>query len=1032
MTTALRVRFATAFGLILLSTTVSLAQQMNPGLFSGLRWRLIGPFRSGRVSAVEGVPGDPNTFYIGTPGGGVWKTTDAGRVWKPIFDDVHVASIGAVAVSRSNPNVVYVGTGEETAGNGVYKSSDAGATWTQAGLQETHVIGAVAIDPANPDIVLVAAMGDRLPGPARGVFRTTDGGRTWTKVLYKDETLGAPALAMEPGNPRSVYAVLAPPRGMPAKDPIPSQIYKSTDEGVTWTPLAGQGLPTSAMGRIAVACAGPSGRVFAIDRDGLFRSDDGGATWQRSTTDPRIVAGGVVGDPSNADVIYVTQTSLYRSADGGRTFTAIAGAPSGDDYRLLWVDARDGRRLLAGVDQGAQISVNGGETWGDWYNQPTGQLYHVSTDNAFPYRVYAAQQDSGTVAIPSRSDFGEISFRDWYSIGGFEFGFIVPNPSDPDTVFSAGWYHTTIRYDRRTQQIAHVFVPGTKYRTANMPPLAFSPHDPHTLYLGTQFVMQTTDQGMHWTAISPDLTAVPGADPKAPIPDTVALTTLSPSRAQRGVIWVGTSNGRMQMTSDEGATWRDVTSPDLPANSNISVIEAGRHDANAAYAAVIARDDLRPYLYRTRDQGRTWQKIVEGLDPTAFVRVVREDPVRKGLLFAGTEAQVYVSFDDGDHWQSLQLNLPTSSMRDLDVHGDDLVVATYGRSIWILDNVTPLREADGGVAASDAHFFKPPVAVRVRWDMNQDTPLPVEMPVGQNPPDGAIFDYFLKTAASKSVALTIADAQGRVVRSYSTEAPPRSTLLPNVPEYWFAPPSVLDTTPGMHRFVWNLRYPNPKVLPFSYYGNILDYVEYTLADHAVPGQTPRDQPEGPLVVPGEYTVTLAAGGARLTQPLAVRPDPRVRATQADLAAQLALAVRITDGLAASYDGYYQVDALRTELAARLKALDPKRAADATKAVQALDGKTKGIKDGTAAAPGFGIANRDLARYLAMVESGDSKPADALQTTIDGTCDALAAAIAAWRDVNGPAVAAANALLAKQKLATLPVAAAVPSRGCGAP
>ena len=966
-------------GLVLLCSTIAAPQQVNPALFDGMRWRLIGPFRSGRVSA-GAVDPDPNTYYIGTPGGGVWKTTDAGQVWRPVFDEAHVASIGAIAVSQSNPKIVYVGTGEQTPGNGVYKSIDAGATWTNVGLHGTRVIGEIVVDPANPDLVLVAAIGDRTSGAERGVFRSTDGGRTWAKVLYKDDAGGSASLIAAPDDSKVMYATIAGTTGGRGAAPATGAgqavrgllVFKSTDEGSSWTQVAAQGLPASAASRQAIAiAAGTRGRRLYINmRDGLFRSDDGGDTWQRWTTDPRIAGLGVITDPKNADVLYVTQTSMYRSTDGGRTFQSLVGAPSGDDFRLLWIDPRNSNRLLAGVDQGGIVSVNGGETWSNWYNQPTAQLYHVSTDNAFPYRVYAAQQDSGTVAVPSRSDFGEIGFRDWYSIGGFEWGFIAPDPTDPNIVYSEGWYRTIVRFDKRTGQIAHVFVPGANDRTVQMTPLVFSPHDPHRLYLCTQNVMETTDGGMHWQRISPDLTVGKPAGDNGRVQANPAIFSFSPSAVRRGVMWAGTNNGLIQFT-DEGKSWGDVTPADMPASATVSTIEAGRHDASSAYASVIAANDSRPHIYRTHDRGATWTRIVTGLDPSVFVRVVREDPVRAGLLYAGTETSVYVSFDDGEHWQSLQLNLPASSMRDLDPHGDDLVVGTYGRSIWILDDLTPLRQIDAAVAASDVHLFRPQPAVRVRWDINQDTPFPAETPAGTNPPDGAIVDYYLKSAPAGEIELTITDPKGNVVRRYMTTAPPAPKLLPNVPEYWFAPPAVLPKSPGMHRFAWNLRYDNPKILPFGYFGNILDYVEYTLADHAIPGQTPRDQPEGALVAPGEFIATLTVGGRTFRQPITVRPDPRVAATQADLEAQLTLANQITDALSASYDAYYQLGSRDSKVTARI-----------------------------------GAVNRDLARYFGMAESGDARPADTLIAAVAEACDSLAKALDDARRVAGAAIPAA--------------------------
>ena len=840
-------------------------------------------------------------------------------------------------MAPSDSNVIYAGTGEQTAGNGLYRSADGGETWKNVGLQDVRFIQAIVVDPQDPDIVVVGAnsigfgiLWQPLPVSARtanrGIFKTTDGGKTWHKVLTNDETLGVVDLCSDPSDPRTLYAVLYRPASGSGDSEVPatSEIVKSGDGGSTWNPLVTKGLPEKGRGRLGIAVApGTNGRrLYAIMEQGFFRSDDGGATWQQSTKDPRILGSAyfsrVFVDPKNPDVLYVAQTSLYRSTDGGQTFEAYVGAPSGDDFHVLWIDPQNSARMILGVDQGAIISVDGGKSWSSWYNQPTGQFYHVFTDNAFPYRVYGAQQDSGTAGVLSRSDYGEILAQDWYSIGGFEYAFITPDPLNPNWVYSNGWYGSVVRFDKVTGQIATVFEHGEKYRTASMAPLVFSPQDPSTLYLGTQFVLKTSNGGLSWQEISPDLTGYKEAEEKEAKPDPgkphpPAITTLAPSEVQPGMMWAGTSNRIMQLTRDAGATWQNVSPPGLTEPIQILAIEASHSDAATAYVAVGAtRESTPPYVVRTHDYGRTWQKIVDGFPAREMVRVVREDPKRKGLLYAGTDTGVFVSWDDGDHWQSLQLNLPPTPVTDLQVHANDVAISTFGRALWILDDVTPLREMSPQIAATEAYLFRPATGMRVRWDNYQDTPYPVETPAGQNPPDGAILDYFLKSAPTGEVTLTIYDDKGHEVNQYSSEAKPPDLLPANAPNYWFAPPVALPKAAGVNRFAWNLRYPPPLSLPYGYNGDLLGYTEYTTADHAIPGQTPRVQPQGPLVVPGNYTLELRAAGQTLRQPLTIELDPRVHASQSELVEQLDLAQEISRGMKASYDAYMQVAALRKD------------------------------------------------------------------------------------------------------------------------
>jgi photosystem II stability/assembly factor-like uncharacterized protein len=1052
---------ALAIVAVLGASQVVRAQQMPPEIYSKLKWRLIGPFRAGRVTSVTGIPGNTAVYYIGTPGGGVWKTVDGGQVWTPIFDDARVASIGDVAVARTNANIIYVGTGEQTAGNGMWKSTDGGVTWNHIGLEKTHFISTVRVDASNPDIVLVAALGDRTSGDQRGVFRTTDGGKTWTRTLYRDETSGVIDMSYDPGTPNIVFAAFqfrpggpgaggGGGRGRGGAGAPQIEFYKSTDAGINWQPLNSTGLPTEGLGRIGIAVApGTSGqRVYTILNQGIFRSDDSGATWQRATMDPRIVStsyfGKIFANPRNPDDIFIGQTSMYRSTDGGHNWYAFNGAPSGDDFHVIWVNPENPRYMIQGVDQGAIVSEDGGNTWSSWYNQATGQLYHITTDNEFPYMVYGSQQDSGSVGIPSRGMNGEITDGDRISVAAFEFSYLAVDPLDHNLIYSTGWYNSVIRFDRRTGGLVTVYVAGAGDRAVQMPPVVFSPQDPHALYLGTQYLMKTTDGGMSWTKVSPDL--APPTPPPAGANAGAgggrggrggAIYALAPSPVPHSsVIWAGTSNGHVQLTKDGGKNWNDVSPKDLPAGPNgsplpaiVQIIDASHRDAGTAYIAMTAGADGAPFIFRTHDSGASWQKIVNGLPGDAIVRFVREDMQRKGLLFAGTETSMWVSFDDGDHWQSLQLNLPVTSMRDLVVHDNDLVLCTYGRSIYILDDISTLRQADVQIAGKDATLFHPSNAVRARWDVNQDTPFPLGTAAGPNPPDGAILDYFLKNAASGEMSLDILDAKGNLVRHYTSTPPPAPTLLANVPDYWFGPPAVLTTTPGATRFVWDLRYSDPAVLPYSYYGNFLDYIEYTLADHAIPYDTPRVQPQGPLAVPGTYTAVLTVNGQKYRQDLTVTMDPRVKISQADLEEQLTWAQRATRGLAWSKGAYQDLSELMAAIEDRQKSAsgDAALAAALKSATDKVIEVREGARPPADAAPGtlptlgVGPVNRDLARVFAMIESGDMRPSETAKSTVQELCTSLDKDLRAWQKWNSESLPSLNASLGSHQLAPLPVA-----------
>ncbi len=1042
------------------TTTPEEAAQIDPSLFSSMRWRSIGPYRAGRVSAVAGISGDPSTYYMGTPGGGVWKTTDGGITWKPIFDKERVASIGAVAVAPSDPNIIYVGTGEQTDGNGMYKSTDAGATWTHVGLENTHYISSIIVNPRNPEIVVVGVLGHPIlsvsaPNPEKGVFKTTDGGKTWAKTLYQDEMAGVSDLAVDPENPRVLYAALWHPAdwrsGEGLGDKPDAWMYKSTDEGSTWKILPSTGMPAEPWGKtgLAVAPGNRGQRIYSIVSQGVFRSDDGGAQWRKINNDSRVVGNfyfsRIFVDPRDADVVYVMQTTMYRSTDGGVTFEAFKGAPGGDDYHVLWIDPQNSRRMILGVDQGSTISVDGGRTWSPWFNQPTGQFYHVITDNQFPYISYAPQQDSGTVAIPNRSDYGEISFRDWFSVGGFEYCYIAPDPLHPNIIYSGGWYGAVVRFDKTTGQVTHVFINPGQYHANQMAPLVFSPQDPHILYFGTQYLMQTENAGATWETLSPDLTVRPGAaagnahaaagaghtpwleegkddDEEQAVHRPATLTTIAPSLLQAGVIWTGSSNGVISLTEDGGGRWGNVTPAAMSDKASLSSIDASHYDINTAFASAIITHDAHPYIYRTTDAGKSWQAITSGLPDGWTVYVVREDPVRRGMLYAGTENGVYVSFDNGDHWRSLQLNLPTATVRDLVVHGDNIVIATYGRGLWTLDDITPLRQSSPRILAEDAYLYQPENAVRVRYDNDQETPLPPEVPTSKNPPDGAIFDYFLKSPPAATFTLEIRDSAGKLVKRFTSDTPPPDTTRKNVPDYWFGPIPSLSKNAGANRFVWDLRYDPPPTLKFSWWAGLADYVEYTYSDHALPEDTPREQTLGPIAIPGQYEAALTVDGKKYTQPFSITLDPRVQVSQADLEAQLAAGQAASAGLASTYRTFNDATALAAAIADREKSLNGNAAAkDAADALKTLSGKVQEIIDGTSKDPGVSAAHQDLSRILFMIESGDAAPSDTAAEALARSCSAIHGANALWRAIQAKTLPSINSQLEKNSLKALPLA-----------
>jgi photosystem II stability/assembly factor-like uncharacterized protein len=866
-----------------------------------MQWRLVGPFRGGRALAIEGIAGDPATFYFGGVAGGVWRSGNAGRTWEPLTDAQTFASIGALALAPSDPNVIYVGAGEAdmrsdiTYGNGMWKSTDGGHAWTHIGLDSTRQIARILVDPHDSRTLLVAALGHAYgPNADRGVYRSTDGGQTWQKVLYRNERIGAIDLAWDPKDPHTVYAALWETHRPPWSQYPPIEgpgggVFKSTDEGLTWTELSG--LPKDG-GRIGLATV--KGVVYAIcEGKGLFRSDDGGATWRQTSTDPRLGRGWYFGqvfiDPSNPDVVYAPNVAILRSTDGGKTFTAIKGNPGGDDYHYMWIDPTSSKHVAFASDQGVGVSFDYGATWSEWFNQPTAQFYHVITDNRWPYWIYGAQQDAGSMGVASRSDFGTITYRDWMLPGAGESGMIALDPLDSNIIYGGNTYGGLLRFDRTTnvtediqpwpRDAFGVPIDKRKYRFTWTSPLVFDPIDKHTLYFGSQRLLKTTDGGLSWQFASPDLTRS----------DSGVIYAVAPSPKREGIIWAGTDDGRIQVTLDRGLHWRNVTPPDLAPWSKASIIDASSLDSATAYVAIDRHrlDDIAPYIYRTHDLGAHWSRADQGIPYGAYVRAVRADPVRKGLLYAGTELGVYVSYDDGDHWRSLQLNLPVSPIHDLIVHDGDLIVATHGRSFWVLDDVSPLRDN----ARGDVHLFAPARAIRVRRSVNQDTPLPPETPHGDNPPAGATIDYYLGSHPSAPIALDILDAQGKVVRRFqsdelgddSTVSSPKNP--PSFTSDWLPRPVILPADSGINRFVWDLRYPRP----------LAPEHEYSIS--AIPGAGTVADPEGPFVVPGTYQVRLTVNGVAHTQPLHVVLDPRLRVAPTVLVAQLAVAKRIWNTMA---------------------------------------------------------------------------------------------------------------------------------------
>jgi photosystem II stability/assembly factor-like uncharacterized protein len=1062
------------------------------GPWKGLQYRLIGPFRGGRVVAVSGVVGQDNVYYFGAVAGGVWKTTNGGLSWKPLFDKQKDASpsIGAIAVAESDPNTIYVGTGEAcirgniVGGNGVYKSIDAGKTWKFVGLADTHAIGRLAVNPKNPNIAFVAALGHPFAdNEERGIFRTQDGGKTWEKVLYKDAKSGGIDVVFDPSNSNILFAALWQARRSAwslDSGGVGSGLYRSIDGGTTWKELKGHGLPEGILGRIGVTVSGANpNRVWAVieaEKGGIYRSEDGGDTWNLTTDDHRFrqrawYYSHIFADPQSADTVYILNTGVYRSNDGGKTFTRVR-APHGDNH-ALWIDPTNPKRLMNGNDGGATISVDGGESWSSIYNQPTAQFYHVTTDNRFPYYLYGAQQDNSTVAIASASAQGAIDRPDWYAVGGGESGYIAPDPTDPEIVYAGSYGGEITRYDHRTEEEQAVnpwpvnpigwAAADVKHRFQWTEPIVFSPHDPKTMYFAGEVLFKTTDGGMSWTIVSPDLTRNDKSKQQAsggPITkdntgvevyDTIFSVTESP--VQKGQIWAGTDDGLVQLTRDGGEHWQNVTPKAMPEWGTVSMIEASSHDAGTAYLAVERHksDDFAPYVFKTTDFGKTWAKLIAGLPANDYVHAVRVDHRRPGLLFAGTEQGVYVSFNDGALWQPLQLNLPTVPINDLVIKNNDLVLATHGRSFWVLDDITPLEQYEDSIPQQDAHLFTPEPANHTVFRGSFFAPTGN---VGKNPPAGAIVNYWLKVALKKpdqakpqssssaggtsgggtvpektdasalttapsdsnktdadsetpKITLEILDSTGKVIRKYPKKKEPAGDDEEDFSSRGSGAGN-LPAEAGINRFVWDLRYEGATKVPHApLWGGSTD---------------------GPEALPGNYQVRLTVLDKSYTAPLEIKADERLKTTPDDLAKQFDLLLKIRDKVTETDDAIIQIRNLRDQINAinvRLKN-DP-RAKVIADAGKALDTKMTVVEEAliqTKAKSGQDVLNfpvrlnNDLVALSGVVGSATSAPTKQSYEVFEMVSKSVDEQLKNWTGIVSTDVAAYNNLVKEKEVPAL--------------
>jgi photosystem II stability/assembly factor-like uncharacterized protein len=1022
-------------GLIMAASSSALAQQFNPELFKSLHWRSIGPFRGGRTRAVAGVPSQPNVFYMAQVNGGVWKTEDFGHTWTPIFDDQPTGSVGCIAVALSDPNVIYVGSGEGlqrpdlSVGDGVYKSVDAGKTWMHLGLRDGQQIPQIAVDPRDTNRILVAVAGHPYAAnEERGIFRSTDGGKTFEKVLYKDENVGGADVLFDPKNPDIAYASLWEARQGPWENGNwnggGGGIFKSTDNGKTWQQLSG-GLPAGIIqSNLAIAPSNTNRLIATVAVPGavnIYRSDNAGSTWEIITKDPRPagrIGGGDLSvprfDPKNAEVVIVASTVSWKSVDGGKTWAAFRGAPGGDDYQNVWINPNNSDVIILGSDQGAVVTTNGGRTWSNWYNQPTAQMYHVSADNAFPYRLCSGQQESGSACVASRGNDGEITFREWHPVAAEEYGYVVADPLDPDIVYGG----KLTRYDRRTSQAQNIMPKpfrSADFRVVRTQPVLFSPADPHVLYFATNTLWKTKDGGRNWDQISPDLSRktfeVPEtigkyrSQPTAQPTQRGVIYAVAPSPLDIKLIWAGTDDGLIHRTTDGGKTWSDVTPKQLKPWMKVSILDASHFDKNTAYAAIntLRLDDMRPHIYRTRDGGANWTEIIKGIPDGEPTDVVREDPGRKGLLFAGTERAVHVSFDDGEHWQSLRLNMGATSIRDLIIKGDDLAVGTHGRGFWILDNITPLRQLQDSIVKSSAHLFKPQTAFRVRWNMNTDTPLTPDLPAGENPPDGAMIDFYLGSAITGVVTLEIKDEQGQTARRYSSADPiPADDPALAIPPYWVRPPKKLASHAGLHRFLWDLHLdPVPGVPP-----------QYPIA--AIFKNTAPD-PTSPWAMPGKYTVVLTAGGKKYEQTFTLVMDPRVKTSTADLAEQYKLSKQLYKEWLALNSISDQVRRIRgqlTELRPKVSDANLKTKVDAfAEKLQSFAGAGGGGPGGAAAGGAARVtvasATGRIRTLFNLIEEVDLAPTPQVSAAIPEVVKDARGIQESWRLINTQEIPALN-------------------------